>query len=78
MESKALKLLKEQPWYDKWEYNLHSMSDYTAEEITAYPARKWITNAFSWIYTKEGYDYWNNIELQWWRTLKENNDEETE
>ena len=45
----------------------------TLSEIKKMHSIKWL-QAFSWIYTKEGNDFWNKLDIKWKQLYRKNID----
>ena len=64
---KFIMFLKQYDIYEKYRYNRLKYPYYTnawSPPSFSSPSR-WIHQAFSWGYTKEGYDFWRYIDDMW-------------
>jgi len=64
-------LFKKQVWYSDWAWHCRLTGNYPEQIFKDYPPEDWLGVPFRWSTTREGWDYWNNREKEWHKTIRE-------
>ena len=71
MKEKFIEFLKERGIYEKFVGCVYLGEETSLGKLLSGNAHNYITNAFSWAETEDGYIYWREVEEDWEKLLKE-------